>query len=146
MRIWREFDVTSSFRSDYSQGSRAEGQLLRIVRCEFVTSRFASHSHSQEVWTGLKPLKKMDLPLSQFSVSLINRNVCLGLPFHVIEGDVLSDRIQPAGGGWGICGQANQSRRFNHSKCQWWRPLQSQEITPQKLKRQSGSNTELCLH
>ena len=28
-------------------------ELLRIIRCEYVTSTFISHSHSQEVWTGL---------------------------------------------------------------------------------------------
>ena len=48
-RIWRHNPPLAAILA--SESSRVE--LLRIIRCEFVTSTFASHSHSQEVWTGL---------------------------------------------------------------------------------------------
>ena len=49
-----EFDVTSVFALVFA-GELSRTQTLRIICCEFVTSTFLSHSHSQEAWTELNP-------------------------------------------------------------------------------------------
>ena len=51
-------------------------QLLQIIRCEFVTSEFISHSHSQQIWTGLKGKNK--------SYSIISLMQKLHLKFELL--------------------------------------------------------------
>ena len=51
MRMRSEFDVTTILSQRYSQVSCPEPNCCEYAI--FVTSTFASHSHSQEVWTGL---------------------------------------------------------------------------------------------
>ena len=54
-RIWRHNPpFTAIFASELSGV-----ELLRIFRCKFVTSTYVSHSHSQELWTGLKTLVRI---------------------------------------------------------------------------------------
>ena len=55
-----EANLTRTWRHNYP--FRAE--LLRIFVANFVTSTFASHSHSQEVWTGLYSAELSFQPVS----------------------------------------------------------------------------------
>ena len=57
MRMQSEFDVNltsqPSYRSDIRKWVEQSWTAAKFL-CEFVTSTFVSHSHSQELWTGLK--------------------------------------------------------------------------------------------
>ena len=71
-----DFTSQGCFCSKCFAGVVHKSQLMQIIRCKFVTSKFVSHSHLQEVWTRLYGTNRKTKDPQKYS-DIHTMNVCL---------------------------------------------------------------------